>query len=55
MLCSIVKIYILWDTNGYTYDTNVYMGKGQAGCNTDNDSYTCDSEKSDKEIRMVRS
>jgi hypothetical protein len=36
-------------TNSVTWqDTHItwLLGKGQAECNTDNDSYTCNSEKS---------
>jgi len=31
----------------YKYDMNVYWGKGQAKCKTGDNSYTCNSEKSD--------
>jgi hypothetical protein len=42
-----IKIYKLCNMIGYSYNINVYLKKGQEKCNTDNDNYTCDSEKDD--------
>jgi hypothetical protein len=48
-----MKIYKLCNMTAYTYDMSIYLGKGLAKLNTDDDSNTCNIEVSQEEWKEL--